>query len=550
MLSFKFIVEKCKHFYTSLYLLLVYVFTSLYWLISKIYDFIMVYVCHLIIELCYFILVSSFGFLFLKTLIPKSSNNNNNNNSINDLDLFFTSVSATTVSSMSTLEMEVFSNSQLIVLTILMFIGGEVFTSMVGLHFSASKLVYTPLQARSRVNSVASLPLPPESIELGVIIPSSTTTQEIRVSSSTIEKTKSEIDFLIKSKSIRVLGFVVLSYLIIVHFLGISMVLTYINTIPNAKNVLDKKGLKTFTFSIFSVVSTFASCGFIPTNENMQVFSKNSGLLLMLIPQILLGNTLFPSFLRFSIWMLGKFVKKDETKYLMRNSKEIEYHHLLSSKHSRFLIVTVLGFILVQFIMFCSMEWNFDGLNNDHNIYQKLVGILFQCVNSRHTGESIVDLSSINSAMLVIFIVMMYLPPYTSFLPIKDEEKEYPNMVLFNREKKRRKILKNFLFSQLGYIAIFIIIICITEKQKIKDDPLNFNVFNIAFEVISAYGNVGFSTGYSCEKQLKGDPNCVNKLYGFLGSWSDEGKLVLIIVMLFGRLKKFNLKGGKAWKLL
>ncbi|KAL2928855.1 Sodium transporter HKT1 [Bienertia sinuspersici] len=541
MLNFNFIVENCKQFYTSFCLLFAYIFTSLYWLSSKIYDFIIIYVSHFIIELCYFILVSSFGFLFLKTLNPRSTHNNHP--IINDLDLFFTSVSATTVSSMSTLEMEVFSNSQLIVLTILMFIGGEVFTSMVGLHFSASKLVYTPLHSRSRVNSVASLPLPSEGIELGIIIPSSN-------EASSIEKTKSEIDFLIKSKSIRVLGFIVLSYLFIVHFLGISMVLAYINTIPNAKNVLDKKGLKTFTFSIFTIVSTFASCGFIPTNENMQVFSKNSGLLLILIPQILLGNTLFPSFLRFSIWVLGKFAKKDETKFLMRNSKEIGYHHLLPSKHSKFLVVTVLGFILVQFIMFSSMEWNIEGLDG-HNIYQKLVGMLFQCVNSRHTGESIVDLSSIASAMLVMFIVMMYLPPYTSFLPIKDEEKEYPNMLgLCKGEKKRRKILKNILFSQLSYIAIFTIIICITEKQKIRDDPLNFNVFNIAFEVISAYGNVGFSTGYSCGKQLKADPKCVNKWYGFAGSWSDEGKLVLIIVMIFGRLKKFNLKGGKAWKLL
>ncbi|KAK4486843.1 hypothetical protein RD792_006564 [Penstemon davidsonii] len=33
---------------------------------------------------------------------------------------------------------------------------------------------------------------------------------------------------------------------------------------------------------------------------------------------------------------------------------------------------------------------------------------------------------------------------------------------------------------------------------------------------MSAYGNVGFSTGYSCERQIKPNPNCVNK-------WSREG---------------------------
>ncbi|XP_021723441.1 sodium transporter HKT1-like [Chenopodium quinoa] len=539
MLRFNFLVEKFKHFYSFLYLGFVYLITSIYWISSRIHDFIISHVTHFFIEVSYFIIASSFGFLVLKSLTSKTTNPN----ATEDLDLVFTSVSAITVSSMSTMEMEVFTNSQLIVITILMFIGGEVFTSMVGLHFSASKLKYTPSHVRSRVNSVASLPLPPESFELGVIVQPS-----LPQETSTMEKTKSEIDFLIKSKSVRVLGFIVLAYLLLVHVLGISMVLIYVNVISSAKNVLEKKDLKKFTFSIFTIVSTFASCGFIPTNENMQVFSQNSGLLLILIPQILLGNTLFPSFLRFLIWVLSKIGKKDEAKYLMRNSKDIGFHHLLPSKHCKLLVVTVLGFICVQFILFCAMEWGFDGLNG-LNIYQKLVGILFVCINSRHTGESIVDLSKIAPAILVLFVVMMYLPPYTSFLPKKDEEGKFAQ-ILCKEEKKNRKILKNIIFSQLSYLALFIIIICITERQKMIDDPLNFNVFNITFEVISAYGNVGFSTGYSCSKQLKADPNCVNKTYGFAGSFSDQGKLILIIVMFFGRLKKFSLKGGKAWKLL
>ncbi|KAJ7973707.1 Sodium transporter HKT1-like [Quillaja saponaria] len=498
-------------------------------------------------QILYFVFLSFLGFWGLKAFKPKTHDSFNPRN----IDMFFTSVSATTVSSMSTVEMEVFSNSQLIILTIVMFIGGEVFTSMVGLHLRKYKLknyhekvisINTDLGLSNHTSLM-------EQIELGLIRKSEA---ELVIHNQLVLEHESMENERLKYSSIKFLEFVVLGYLVVIHVIGLGLVSLYFTVVSSAREVLKNKSLKMFTFYVFATVSTFASCGFVPTNENMMVFSKNSGLLLILIPQVLMGNTLFPSCLRFSIWVLGKFVKKTESDYLLKKTGEVGYLHLLPSLHSILLVATVCGFILVQLAVFSSLEWNAEALSG-LNSYQKFIGVIFQSVNSRHTGETIVDLSIISPAILVLFIVMMYLPPYTSFLLVKDGGEKNPRRLCGSGRTKKRssgKVVENLIFSQLSYLVIFIILICITERNKLKEDPLNFNVLNIVLEVISAYGNVGFTTGYGCKRQLHPDANCQDKWIGFSGKWSDEGKIILIVVMFFGRLKKFTMDGGRAWKLL
>ncbi|PIN21221.1 hypothetical protein CDL12_06079 [Handroanthus impetiginosus] len=491
------------------------------------------------IELGYFITLSSLGFLALKASKPRTARSFKPKY----IDLFFTSVSASTVSSMSTVEMEVFSNTQLVFLTVLMFVGGEVFTSMLGLHLMRARIINR--RTNNILNSEPNSQSLPQSdsntdhIELRMITDHNFTEEK--------SNTKQEEEGNLKLKSIKILAYLVSCYLLVVHVTVSSLISIYLSLIPSAKRVLKTKGLKIETFSIFTTVSTFSNCGFIPTNENMVVLKKNSGLLLILIPQILMGNTLYPVCLRLSIWFMEKFTKRSEFRYMLKNSRKLGYGHLLSGKHCFYLANTALGFIVLQLAIFCVLHWNADAIGG-LNAYQKLVGSLFQVVNSRHAGESVVDLSSISPAILVLFVVMMYLPPYTSYLPISEEDDIGPHKKEKNTIKKRN-IWELLLFSQLTYLVIFVILICITERNHMKRDPLNFSVLNVVIEVISAYGNVGFSSGYSCKRQIHPDSQCKDAWYGFVGKWSDVGKFLLIVVMFFGRLKKFSTRGGKFWSL-
>ncbi|XP_060172291.1 sodium transporter HKT1-like [Lycium barbarum] len=550
MKSLSYYGKKLQHLCSALCSNLVCYVRATCFLISCFYKFTILRVHKFFVQLFYFIFISLFGFWILSILKPKSTNGHLNPT---NLDLYFTSVSAVTVSSMSTVEMEVFSNSQLILITFLMLIGGEVFTSMVGLHLIRPK--FKPWRKDSKIESVlsstASSPRNSnfsDDIELDIVVLPDSPKPDLEKNEIQDDLRSSSDIQTLKYPSLKFLGVVALVYFLVMHILGISSVLVYLACVSSAKDVLRHKGLKTSTFVMFTVVSTFSSCGFIPTNENMGAFKQNSGLLLIIIPLILFGNTLYPACLRVSVWFLGKIFKKREANFLLKHSREIGHLHLFPGLHSRLLVVTVFGFISLQLFLFCTYEWNSSAMDGLNSSYQKVVGSFFQVVNTRHAGESVVDIAAVDPAVLVVLMAMMYLPPYTSFLPVKgdEESREEP----LEKKKERGKVAENIIFSQLSYVVIFIILICITERKRLKEDPLNFSVFNIAFEVISAYGNVGFSTGYSCDRLINPDPACKNKSYGFAGRWSDEGKMVLIIVMIFGRLKRFNMEWGKAWKLM
>ncbi|KAM3221293.1 hypothetical protein P3L10_020561 [Capsicum annuum] len=321
------------------------------------------------------------GFLALNVTKPRTLPSFRPHN----LDVFFTSVSATTVSSMSTVEMEVFSNAQLVFMTILMFLGGEAFTSFLRLQLMKLKLVkkQSVLQNNDAFDHSSS--------SNGEVI-------------NPMEDSHHEA--IAKLKSIRLLTYVVFGYILVIILLGSSLVSIYITFIPCAKQILNEKGLNLHTFSIFTTVSTFANCGFVPTNENMMVFKQNSGLLLILIPQILLGNTLYAPSLRFVIWFLWKFTKRQEFENILKNSKRVGYSHIFPCFETIAIAITVLAFISVQFVAFCSLEWNSEataGLST----YQKLVGSLFEVVNTRHTGQSVFDISSFSPAIIVLFALMM-----------------------------------------------------------------------------------------------------------------------------------------------
>ncbi|KAJ3495806.1 hypothetical protein NLG97_g3126 [Lecanicillium saksenae] len=79
------------------------------------------------------------------------------------------------------------------------------------------------------------------------------------------------------------------------------------------------------------------------------------------------------------------------------------------------------------------------------------------------------------------------------------------------------------LAHDIWWLVLAVLVIVIIESNHFNADPVNFSVFNIIFEVVSAYGTVGISVGVP------------TAAYSFAGTWYTGSKLVLCLVMLRGR---------------
>ena len=167
--------------------------------------------------------------------------------------------------------------------------------------------------------------------------------------------------------------------------------------------------------------------------------------------------------------------------------------------------------------------------------YRVLDG-LFQAFAVRAGGFYVVNIAQLRSGLLVLYVLMMYVSALPVTMTIRstnvyeerslgvfseDQEEEYgarpkdlsrsptlmnslkrqftarpPRQVAsWNRTDFVRQQLRGQLGHDLWWIALAIFLITIIETGQFERNPVVFATFNIIFEVVSAYGTVGISTG-------------------------------------------------------
>ena len=271
-------------------------------------------------------------------------------------------------------------------------------------------------------------------------------------------------------------------------------------------------------YSVYHSASAFLNCGFTLFSDSYMGFQTDWYFNLVSIALIILGGLGFV--------VLTPLKDKIIALLLRRESKRFDLHTKIVL--SMTLILTILG--MLAFFVFDASKMNLP-LDN-----QILVS-LFQSVTARTAGFNTADFSVASNATLFFFIVLMFIGagPLSTSGGIKVTTFALAILALWRVIKGKSKIElwnhavpEGTLWAAI-YLIIFSLIITgsfyqillITETNTIDPNGVAATPLRILFELVSAVGNVGLSTGPTVS----------------LGAFfTDPGKIIIICAMLFGKL--------------
>ena len=153
---------------------------------------------------------------------------------------------------------------------------------------------------------------------------------------------------------------------------------------------------------------------------------------------------------------------------------------------------------------------------------------LFTSLGLRTGGFYAVTISFLAPALQVFHIVVMYISSFPIIMAIRQTNTyEEQSIGLDTTEESKKSNLSTHIQNQLAYDLWFLIgawfLICIVERPALMGNHPGFLIFNILFEVTSAYGTVGLTTGVPYDS------------YSLSGAFHKFSKVVMLFVMVRGR---------------
>ncbi|TES91119.1 MAG: Trk family potassium uptake protein [Candidatus Cloacimonadota bacterium] len=270
---------------------------------------------------------------------------------------------------------------------------------------------------------------------------------------------------------------------------------------------------KALYFSIFHSVSAFCNAGFSLFSTSLKRFVSDPVTNIVMMLLIISGGIGF-------VVISGLFKKEHFIKEWRLNSPKL-------TVHTKLVIIMSMVLIFIGFILFFVFE--FDNVLIHQGIGSKLWASLFQSITSRTAGFNTVDTLQLKDVTLFMIIFLMFIgaSPGSTGGGVKTSTFAVLILAVINMIRGREEIeifnktiSKNFVYKAITIVIVsaFMIslgtgLLLITQKDSLM---------HLLFEVTSAFGTVGLSTGIT--PMLNG-----------------IGKIIIIILIYIGRIGPLTL---------
>lgn len=199
------------------------------------------------------------------------------------------------------------------------------------------------------------------------------------------------------------------------------------------------------------------------------------------------------------------------------------------SLHSRVVLMYSAGLIVIGAMLMFIFEYSNEASMGALNPGEKAMAALFHATSLRSSGTSTIPVESMRQATLFLMIILMFIGAAPGSTGGGIKVTTFAIMVAACRAMMQGRedvvLFRNRIDKALVYKAItvtFIALFIVIAAMLMLSFTENLPFLTLLYEVVSAYGTVGFSAGLTSE------------LSGF-------GKTVLIVLMFAGRLGPFTL---------
>lgn len=264
---------------------------------------------------------------------------------------------------------------------------------------------------------------------------------------------------------------------------------------------------------IFHSISAFNNAGFSLFTDGLMGYKSDTISLVTICFLIILGGLGY--FVLIEIYENRKFSKR-------------------FTIHTRIMIYGTIILIVSAMVLFLSIEWNNPKTFGELSFYEKILNAFFLSINFRTAGFNSIDIASLKDSSLFFSTLFMMIGAgqgstaggmkittvailIITVVYILKQSNQEPS--IFKRTIEQKVINKALAIIISSSFFVLFAVLILVETQ-------NFPFIKILFEVVSAFGTVGLSTG-------NGD------ILSLSQQFDTFGKSIIIILMIAGRLGVF-----------